>query len=401
MHKNYLWQLSIIGLLLFSTLACTLGNTATSTETPATLAAETTPLTPSPEVVVVTVTSPPPPTDTPAPDVSDPGGCTLNARYVADVTVPDDTEFAPGTTFHKVWRVRNSGTCTWEAGLQLLFVSGESLGGPAAVAVPAVAPGANTDIGVDLAAPATPGTYRSTWQLQTAEGVRFGNQIYVQIVVPAAATNTPEPTATGAPTQTPTATSTPATPPTLIPITLIPPTITPLPFITVTPSEVTINFTPSSTGQVDSGGSIHNPSNAGDTSDNLGLQGFLTFDVSSIPDTATITSVKLNFTFWDTLGDPFGGLGCLRAYYQNYGGLDAGDYTPPPVMGSIARFCSEADLSDTTDQTLNSAGVSALQSSLAGNQFQIRLQFNEQETNGNNTADVLRPTLQLEVAYQP
>jgi hypothetical protein len=103
---------------------------------------------------------------------------------VADVTVPDNTEFAPGAAFTKVWRVGNSGTCTWEAGTQLVFVSGEPLGGPAAVDVPAVAPDSNTDVSVDLIAPATPGTYRSTWQLQSPEGVRFGSQIYVQIVVP-------------------------------------------------------------------------------------------------------------------------------------------------------------------------------------------------------------------------
>ncbi|MEA3310387.1 MAG: NBR1-Ig-like domain-containing protein [Chloroflexota bacterium] len=200
MRKNHLYLLSITSLLLFSALACTLGDTATPLAIPDTPTAAT-PTAPSPEVVIITVTVPAPPpaatapppaaTDTLAPDISDPGGCTLNARYVADVTVPDDTEFAPGTTFRKVWRVRNSGTCTWEAGLQLLFVSGESLGGPAAVAVPAVAPAANTDIGVDLAAPATPGTYRSTWQLQTAEGVRFGSHIYVQIVVPEPVTETP------------------------------------------------------------------------------------------------------------------------------------------------------------------------------------------------------------------
>ena len=386
-RKNYRWLLSVVSFLLLSALACSLAGTATPTESP------------TEEVVATdapTEEAVPTSTNTPAPDISGPGGCTLNASWVADVTVPDNTEFAPGATFNKVWRVRNSGTCTWKAGTQLVFVSGEPLGGPAAVAVPAVAPGSNTDIGVDLVAPATPGTYRSTWQLQSPEEVRFGSHVYVQIVVPEPATNTPEPT------ELPAATSTSTAFPTIIPITLIPPTITPLPFIiTATPAETTINLTPSSTGQVDGGGSIHSPSNAGDTSNNLGLQGFLTFDVSGIPDTATITSVKLKFVSWDTLGDPFGGLGCLRAYYQNYGGLDAGDYTPPPVMGSIARFCSEADLSDTTDQTLNSGGISALQNSLAGNQFQIRLQFNEQETNGNNTADVLRPTLQLEVTHHP
>lgn len=192
-RKNHRWLLSVISLLLLSALACSLTGTATPTETPTESPTEEVTVTDAPTEEAV-----PTSTNTPAPDVSGPGGCTLNASWVADVTVPDNTEFAPGATFNKVWRVRNSGTCTWEAGTQLVFVSGEPLGGPTAVAVPAVAPGSNTDIGVDLIAPAAPETYRSTWQLQAPDGVRFGSQIYVQIVVPEAATEEPtaEPTAT-------------------------------------------------------------------------------------------------------------------------------------------------------------------------------------------------------------
>ena len=148
--------------LLLAALACNLPGQA--------LPAEPT----APQVREASPTSPPSPAapETPVPDVSGPGGCTLNARYVADVTVPHNTEFAPGESFTKMWRVRNSGTCTWDAGTQLVFVSGESMAGPAAVDVPAVAPGSNTDVSVDLVAPTAPGTYRSNWQLQGPDGVR-------------------------------------------------------------------------------------------------------------------------------------------------------------------------------------------------------------------------------------
>ncbi len=381
-RKNHR-PLSLGGIfLLLAALACNISGPAMPTEVPPTApqVGEASP-TPSP---------PPAPTDTPVPDISGPGGCTLNAAYVADVTVPDNTEFAPGEAFTKVWRVRNSGTCTWEAGTQLVFVSGEPMGGPAAVDVPSVAPGSNTDISVGLVAPTAPGTYRGTWQLQSPEGVRFGSQIYVQIIVPEPATATPTPTEE--PTETPTVevTETPTEEATATP------TAT-----STTPPEVTVTLSPSSKGQVDGGGEIHSPSNAGDTPDNLGLQGFLTFDVSGIPDSATILSAKLEFISWDTLGDPFGSLGCLRVYHHNYGTLDAGDYTPPPVTGALARFCSEADLSDPSEQALNSTGIGALQDSLGGDQFQIRLQFNEHETDGDGVSDCLRPTLQLEVTYQP
>jgi len=134
-------------------------------------------------------------------------GCTLGARWVADVTVPDNTEFAPGTPFVKTWRVRNSGTCAWEPGTRLVFISGTPMGGPA-VDVPALAPGAQTDVSVSLTAPATPGTYRANYQFQAPDGTRFGAVIWVQIVVPAPATQTPVPP-TEAPTSVPTVVPTP------------------------------------------------------------------------------------------------------------------------------------------------------------------------------------------------
>jgi hypothetical protein len=193
MRKNRRPLLLAGALLALAALACNAPGAATPTM-------EMPPTPTAPPAAEASPTSPPTaapttaPTATPAPDVSGPGGCTLNAAYVADVTIPDDTEVAPGATFTKIWRVRNSGTCTWEPETQLAFVSGDPLGGPATVKVQSVAPGSNTDVSVDLVAPNTPGTYRSTWQLQGPDGTRFGSQVYVQVVVPSPATATPTPT---------------------------------------------------------------------------------------------------------------------------------------------------------------------------------------------------------------
>jgi hypothetical protein len=95
--------------------------------------------------------------------------------------------------------VRNSGTCDWEAGTKLVFISGDPLGGPAEAPVGAVAAGSNTDVSVSLVAPSSPGTHKGNWQMQDPEGTHFGSVIYVQIVVPAPATDTPEPTDTPPP----------------------------------------------------------------------------------------------------------------------------------------------------------------------------------------------------------
>ncbi len=130
---------------------------------------------------------------TPQAPVTTASGCTLDASYVADVTIPDNTPFAPGTAFTKTWRVRNSGTCAWEAGTVLVFSSGERMNGPDSVPAGAAAAGATIDVSVSLVAPGAPGTYRGYWQLQAPDGTRFGSPFYVQIVVPAPVTNTPTP----------------------------------------------------------------------------------------------------------------------------------------------------------------------------------------------------------------
>jgi hypothetical protein len=168
----------LVGLALMVTAALACGPAAT--ETPPIAPTITMP----PEVGGITPTvSPPEPTSTTPPDVSGPGGCAFNAAFVADMTVPDNTPFAPGTPFVKTWRLRNSGTCAWEAGTMLVFISGDALGGPTGVAVGAVAPGATTDVSVNLTAPSSPGTYKGNWQLQRPDGTRFGAVVYVQIVV--------------------------------------------------------------------------------------------------------------------------------------------------------------------------------------------------------------------------
>ncbi|HRI57933.1 MAG TPA: NBR1-Ig-like domain-containing protein, partial [Anaerolineae bacterium] len=51
-----------------------------------------------------------------------------DAAFVADVTIPDGTEVVAGTTFVKIWRLRNSGTSTWGPGYTLEHVDGPAFG---------------------------------------------------------------------------------------------------------------------------------------------------------------------------------------------------------------------------------------------------------------------------------
>jgi len=132
-------------------------------------------------------------------------------RFVSDVTIPDNTQMTPGQTFTKTWKVKNTGTCAWDAGFKFAFVGGEQMGGAAYTLPSSVAANAEIDISIAMAAPNKTGSMRGNWRMQTAGGQSFGDEVYVLIVVGGstatntspAPTNTPvTPTATVEPTAT-------------------------------------------------------------------------------------------------------------------------------------------------------------------------------------------------------
>ena len=100
---------------------------------------------------------------------------TYKVGFITDVTIPDNMIIQPGTAFKKTWRLRNDGTGTWEPNFKLVFVNGDSMGGPASKTLDeTVAPGETIDISVDLTAPSISKTYKGNWMLQTDKGVNFG-----------------------------------------------------------------------------------------------------------------------------------------------------------------------------------------------------------------------------------
>ena len=134
--------------------------------------------------------------------------------FVSDVTIPDNTPVTAGQAFTKTWKVKNAGSCPWDAGFKFAFTGGEQMGGASYTLPSVVAAGAVTDISVALTAPNKTGTLRGNWRMSTAAGQFFGDEVYVQVVVGggAAATNTVGAGATSTtapPAATPTITLTP------------------------------------------------------------------------------------------------------------------------------------------------------------------------------------------------
>lgn len=134
--------------------------TVTVTQIPAT------PTQPAPTVIPATPTRIPP-TATPIP-------C-YQVKFVQDITIPDGTKIVAGNSFTKTWRIRNSGSCTWDTRFDIAFVDGTQMtSGRVWDLTKEVKPGETVDISIDMTAPSTVGSYQANFQMVSPNGVRFG-----------------------------------------------------------------------------------------------------------------------------------------------------------------------------------------------------------------------------------
>jgi next to BRCA1 gene 1 protein len=118
-------------------------------------------------------------------------GCN-NLSLIRDVTVESGTIMDPGAEFTKTWQVANTGTCDWLYLYELVFVSGDRMGGNAQRLSAKVPPKEWRQLSVDLDAPNKPGKYTGTWRLSDGAGHTFGASLTVSIVVKTP-TKTPTP----------------------------------------------------------------------------------------------------------------------------------------------------------------------------------------------------------------
>ena len=144
---------------------------------------ETLTSTPTEEIAATATPTSAPPTPTQQ------ANCTDQAAFVSE-TIPDGSRVKPGQQIEKIWRLRNSGDCTWSTGYALVFKNGAQMeaASPQSLQTP-IAPGETAELKVELVAPASAGTYRSEWMLVNAAGQEFGlgtdasRPFWVEIVV--------------------------------------------------------------------------------------------------------------------------------------------------------------------------------------------------------------------------
>jgi len=152
--------------------------TQTAILMPATLTPSVTPFptstlppseTPTPTFIFILPTSTVPsatPTPEPTRDSATGGGSSFDCR-VDSQSPADNTVYTPGTDFDAAWEITNTGNDRWDANsADYRYVSGDKIHQAEIYDFnKSVGAGKRTVIIVDMKAPASPGTYSTTWKI--------------------------------------------------------------------------------------------------------------------------------------------------------------------------------------------------------------------------------------------
>ena len=143
---------------------------------------------------------------------------------------------------------------------------------------------------------------------------------------------------------------------------------------------------PSEGGYVDDAGNTGSTARAGDDENNRARQGFLSFNISEIPQGATVISAALDVSSGSRTGLPFGDLGAMRVYAHQYGNMGPSDFSKTLPSKYLVRY-QDRPIGSFTSTAL----LTALQDAIDEDEsrFQIRLQF-EDATDGDYNTDSYR-----------
>ena len=157
--------------------------------------------------------------DTPTPISASPTPVRIDkAGFVTDITIRDGKRFNPGRNFTKTWRLANVGTTIWTSDYELVFDHGDQMGGPDVVPLPKdkiypwqsidVSIGLGTACQMNLAITVDTGSCKMQMEKSLALIPDGETAFWVDIVVIAGPTVTPNTTITVTPTVTTTGTAT-------------------------------------------------------------------------------------------------------------------------------------------------------------------------------------------------
>ncbi len=113
-----------------------------------------------------------------------PADCINAAEFLEDATIEDGAVIERGETFTKIWRIRNTGTCTWTPAYRLVFHEGDDLELLSTSPIEVVEPGHETEASITLKSPEEPGEYKSFWWLVDEQGQGFETRLFVKFAAP-------------------------------------------------------------------------------------------------------------------------------------------------------------------------------------------------------------------------
>jgi hypothetical protein len=157
-----------------STSTFTTQPTSTSTTEPTATTQSTKTSTPEP-----TATTEPKPTN--SQEAADPStvstqDCENKAEFIDFLSMSNNSRLEPGVYFTQVWRIRNTGSCTWTPDYQFVFEDGDQMNSPDVTPLSKeVPPGQTIDISLLMRTPMEANTYTSNWMIKDPSGNLFGS----------------------------------------------------------------------------------------------------------------------------------------------------------------------------------------------------------------------------------
>jgi hypothetical protein len=106
--------------------------------------------------------------------------------FVADVTYPDGTAVKANQRISKVWKVQNTGTCTWDRGYKLVQYSGDNMHATTWEIIykkEYIEPDEIAEITVEMDAPSSSGEHGGCWRMKATDGYFFGTPMCILINV--------------------------------------------------------------------------------------------------------------------------------------------------------------------------------------------------------------------------
>lgn len=114
---------------------------------------------------------------------NNPANCNNGMQFVNDMSIPDRTVLQPNMNATKTWKIRNTGSCTWDSTYSFNYVRGSVFGPTTVQITKLVKPGETYEISVPFVTPAANGEYTAWWQMKNSSGANFGQTIWYDFIV--------------------------------------------------------------------------------------------------------------------------------------------------------------------------------------------------------------------------